>query len=283
MPKFYNKINNRVKNRKLKRQDDPVLVQLKNVGVKRDGVWLIRHVDLQVERGEIITIVGPNGSGKSTTLKALSGVIKPDEGSVSRRSDFTIGYVPQKLMLDATMPLTVNRMMRLVPDFEAGEAKKLAEKFQIAHLGDAQVQSLSGGEFQRLLLARAILGRPQLLVLDEPSQGVDFSGQLDIYDYIRDYRDQTGASIIVVSHDLHLVMAATDRVICLNGHICCSGSPQSVANDPQYLNLFGPKASEALAYYRHTHDHVHLPDGRVQHTDGSITEDCYPGDGHHHD
>jgi zinc transport system ATP-binding protein len=263
--------------------DNRNLVQLENVGVKRDGSWLVRHVDLHVESGEIVTIVGPNGSGKSTTLKTLTGMVKPDEGLARRKSNLKIGYVPQNLSIDAAMPLGVKRMMKLGGNIDAGDIAKILDRFKIAHLADTQVRHLSGGEFQRLLLARAILARPQLLILDEPSQGVDFSGQIDIYDYIRSYRDDTGASIVLVSHDLHLVMAATDRVVCMNGHICCSGTPQSVATDPQYLELFGPKAAQALAFYRHTHDHVHLPDGRVQHTDGSITEDCHPGDGHHHD
>ena len=263
--------------------DNRNLVQLENVGVKRDGNWLVRHVDLHVESGEIVTIVGPNGSGKSTTLKTLTGMVKPDEGRARRKSNLKIGYVPQNLSIDAAMPLGVKRMMQLGGNIDTGDIMKMLDRFRIAHLADTQVRHLSGGEFQRLLLARAILARPLLLILDEPSHGVDFSGQIDIYDYIRSYREDTGASIVLVSHDLHLVMAATDRVVCMNGHICCSGTPQSVATDPQYLELFGPKASQALAIYRHTHDHVHLPDGRVQHTDGSITEDCHPGDGHHHD
>ena len=263
--------------------DNRNLVQLENVGVKRDGNWLVRHVDLHVESGEIVTIVGPNGSGKSTTLKTLTGMVKPDEGRARRKSNLKIGYVPQNLSIDAAMPLGVKRMMQLGGNIDTGDIAKMLDRFRIAHLADTQVRHLSGGEFQRLLLARAILARPLLLILDEPSHGVDFSGQIDIYDYIRSYREDTEASIVLVSHDLHLVMAATDRVVCMNGHICCSGTPQSVATDPQYLELFGPKASQALAIYRHTHDHVHLPDGRVQHTDGSITEDCHPGDGHHHD
>ena len=262
-------------------ENNSTLARLENVGVKREGNWLIRHVNFHAEPGEIITIVGPNGSGKSTTLKVLTGVIAPDEGKLTRLSNLSVGYVPQKLTIDATMPITVTRMMRLARDIDPDKIAKLLEKFQIEHLANTQVQKLSGGEFQRLLLARAIITNPQLLILDEPSQGVDFSGQMEIYDYIRAYRDESMATIVLVSHDLHLVMAATDRVVCMNGHICCSGTPQNVANDPQYLKLFGPKASQSLAIYRHTHDHEHLPDGRVKHADGSITEDCHPDDGHH--
>ncbi len=264
-------------------QENSILVQLENVGVRRNGNWLVRHVDITVGRGEIITIVGPNGSGKSTTLKALTGIVRPTEGRVIRDKGLKIGYVPQKLTLDGTMPLSVRRMMKLARNESRDNIDKLLEQFQIGHLADAQVQSISGGEFQRLLLARAILGRPHLLILDEPSQGVDFSAQIEIYDYIRSYRDDTGAGIVLVSHDLQLVMAATDQVICMNGHVCCKGTPRGVAADPQYLELFGPRAAEALAIYRHTHDHVHLPDGRVRHADGTITEDCHRDDGHHHE
>ena len=260
-----------------------ILAQLENVGIRRNGRWLIRHVDFKVEHGEIVTVVGPNGSGKSTLLKTLCGITNPNEGRVVLGPNLTIGYVPQILSIDATMPLSVERMMKLAGNITRGDVQKQLERFQIDHLAHHQVQSLSGGEFQRLLLARAALGTPRMLVLDEPSQGVDFSGQMDIYEYIKSYRDETGASVVLVSHDLHLVMAATDRVVCMNGHICCSGTPQSVAKNSHYLNLLGPKAAQSLAIYRHSHDHVHLPDGRVQHTDGTITEDCHPGDGHHHD
>jgi len=260
-----------------------ILVQLDDVGVRRDGKWLVRHVDFAVRTGEIISIVGPNGSGKSTTLKALTGILKPTEGTVIRKDNFAIGYVPQSLVLDGTMPLSVRRMMGLTARINADIIETTMEQFHIRHLADVQVQSLSGGEFQRLLLARAVLFKPQLLVLDEPAQGVDFSGQMDIYDYVRAYRDQTGASVVIVSHDLHLVMAATDQVICINGHVCCSGTPDSVSNNQQYLDMFGPQAVQALAVYRHTHDHVHLADGKVQHADGTITDNCHPDDGHHHE
>ncbi|MCP4184189.1 MAG: metal ABC transporter ATP-binding protein [Hyphomicrobiales bacterium] len=263
-------------------QSNSILVQMDDAGVRRDGKWLIRHVDISVQRGEIITIVGPNGSGKSTTLKVLTGILKPNEGKVTGAKGLKIGYVPQNLILDGTMPLSVRRMMNLTGHIKTDAIDATMERFHIDHLADAQVQSLSGGEFQRLLLARAVLSKPQLLILDEPSQGVDFSGQMEIYDYIREYRDQTGASIVLVSHDLHLVMAATDRVICINGHVCCSGTPEGVANNPQYLDMFGPQAAQALAIYRHTHDHVHLPDGNVQHADGTITDNCHRDDGHHH-
>jgi len=259
------------------------LVRMDDVGFRRDGKWLIRHVSFTVQPGQIITIVGPNGSGKSTTLKVLTGILKPSEGKVISNKSLKIGYVPQSLAVDGTMPISVRRMMNLAGNVKTDAIDATMARFHIDHLANSQVQSLSGGEFQRLLLARAIMARPQLLVLDEPSQGVDFSGQMEIYDYIREYRDQTGASVVLVSHDLHLVMAATDQVICINGHVCCSGTPEGVANNPQYLEMFGPHAAQALAIYRHNHDHIHLPDGNVRHADGTITDNCHREDGHHHE
>lgn len=262
--------------------DKTALIEMKNIGVKGPNRWLVRHVDMHISPGEIVTILGPNGSGKTTTLKVLTGIVSPDEGHVTRSSNPSISYVPQSLNIDNTMPLNVNRMMRVGGKFPVGEVEHILEKFDIAHLANQPVQYLSGGEFQRMLLARALLQKPQLLVLDEPAQGVDYTGQTEIYDFIRDYRDEAGAGVLLVSHDLHLVMASTDRVICMNGHICCSGTPQSVSENPHYLELLGPRASDGLAFYRHEHDHVHLSDGRVQHRDGSITTDCHPDDGHHH-
>lgn len=258
------------------------LVELAGAGVRRDGRWLVRNVDLTVRRGEIVTLIGPNGSGKSTTAKIATGVFRPTEGSASRSAGLAVGYVPQKLAIDWTLPLTVERLMRLTGWHSATVIVDALEEVGIPHLGNAQVQNLSGGEFQRTLLARAMIGRPDLLVLDEPVQGVDFSGEVAMYDLIRRLRDRTGCGILLISHDLHVVMAETDTVICLNGHVCCSGTPESVVASPEYVNLFGARAAETLAIYRHHHDHTHLPDGRVRHADGTLSDDCHPGDGHHH-
>lgn len=259
------------------------LVRLDNVGVRRGGRWLVRGVDFEIERGEIVTLIGPNGSGKSTTARAVVGVIAPDEGRVVRNPGLRVGYVPQKLAIDRTLPLTVARLMTLTASHRAAEVARALEEVGIPHLAQAQVQSLSGGEFQRALLARAILRQPDLLVLDEPVQGVDFTGETALYELIGTIRDRTGCAILLISHDLHVVMAATDSVICLNGHVCCRGTPQAVAADPKYLRLFGNRAAGALAVYRHNHDHTHLADGRVQHEDGTITDHCHPHDGHHHE
>lgn len=258
------------------------LAALAGAGVNRGGRWLVRGVDLAIRPGEIVTLVGPNGSGKSTTARMATGVLAPSEGIATRRPGLVVGYVPQKLAIDWTLPLTVARLLRLTARPTKTEIAAALDQVGIAHLADAEVQTLSGGEFQRALLARAMIRRPDLLVLDEPLQGVDFAGEAALYDLIARYRRETGCGVLLISHDLHIVMAETDTVICLNGHVCCSGSPQLVANSPEYARLFGARAAASIAVYRHDHDHEHLPDGRVRHSDGSVTDHCHPGDGHHH-
>lgn len=257
------------------------LVSLTRAGVERSGRWLVRGVDLAVCKGEIVTLIGPNGSGKSTTAKMALGVIKPDSGSAYRAPGLKVGYVPQKLSVDWTLPLTVARFMRLTGAPSLAEIDHALAATGISHLAGAEIRNLSGGEFQRAMLARAIARKPDLLVLDEPVQGVDFSGEIALYDLIKTIRDDIGCGVLLISHDLHVVMAATDRVICLNGHVCCQGSPVAVASSDEYRRLFGGRADATLAVYEHQHDHTHLPDGTVRHADGSVTEHCHPGDGHH--
>ncbi|MCP4383524.1 MAG: metal ABC transporter ATP-binding protein [Hyphomicrobiales bacterium] len=256
------------------------LVSLHSAGLERGGHWLVRDVDLEVRRGQIVTLIGPNGSGKSTTAKLALGIAKPTEGQARRPASLRVGYVPQKLSVDWTLPLSVFRFMSLTNRLNDAEIGEALEMTGIPHLARAEVRHLSGGEFQRTLLARAIARKPDLLVLDEPVQGVDFSGEIALYGLIKDIRDRIGCGILMISHDLHVVMAATDQVICLNGHICCQGPPHLVVESPAYQSLFGGRAA-ALAVYEHHHDHAHLPDGRVRHPDGTVTEHCFPGDGHH--
>lgn len=258
------------------------LIALHGAGLYRSDRWLVRDVSFSIEAGEIVTLIGPNGSGKSTTAKLALGIVKCDEGSVKRRSDLRVSYVPQKLSIDWTLPLSVNRFMRLTGKVSANAVREAMAATGIEHLENAEVRTLSGGEFQRVMLARAIARKPNLLVLDEPVQGVDFNGEIALYDLIKNLRDVLDCGILLISHDLHVVMAATDRVICLNGHMCCSGSPTAVASSPEYKAIFGNRATATLAVYEHNHDHTHLPDGRVQHTDGSITDHCHSDDGHHH-
>jgi zinc transport system ATP-binding protein len=259
------------------------LVDVAGAGVRRGGRWLVETVDLKIRRGEIVTLIGPNGSGKSTTAKMITGVLKPDTGSVTRKADLRIGYVPQKLAIDWTLPLTVKRLMTLTGRHSDAEIAAALEAVGIPHLAGADVQHLSGGEFQRALLARAIIRKPDLLVLDEPVQGVDFSGEAALYQLITKIRDETRCGVLLISHDLHVVMAATDTVVCLNGHVCCTGSPTTVFHSEEYKQLFGTRAATQLALYEHHHDHMHLPDGRVLEADGSVVEAHEHHHGHDHD
>ncbi|RED45813.1 ATP-binding cassette domain-containing protein [Aestuariispira insulae] len=257
------------------------LVSLSSAGIERAGRWLVRNVDLTVRPGEIVTLIGPNGSGKSTTAKMALGVLRPDEGAVERKSKLRVGYVPQKVAVDWTLPLTVERFMHLTGRIPVAELDNALARTNISHLRQAEVRVLSGGEFQRAMLARAIARKPDLLVLDEPVQGVDYSGEIALYELIGSIRQELGCGILMISHDLHVVMAATDQVVCLNGHVCCQGAPTTVAASPEYQRLFGTHSASAIAVYEHHHDHTHLPDGRVRHADGSITEHCHHEDGHH--
>ncbi|MBW3097068.1 metal ABC transporter ATP-binding protein [Pseudohoeflea coraliihabitans] len=261
-------------------RDEP-LVDLRGVGFRGPDRWLVRGVDLAIAPGEIVTLIGPNGSGKSTTAKLALGILKPHAGTVHRRRRLKVSYVPQKIQIDWTLPLTVQRFMRLTTKLTDGEMRAALEATGIAHLRDAEVRNLSGGEFQRAMLARAIARKPDFLVLDEPVQGVDFAGEVALYELIRRIRDELGCAVLLISHDLHVVMAATDRVICLNGHVCCEGTPTAVVESRAYRQLFG-NGTAALALYRHHHDHTHLPDGSVLDADGRLTDHAH-GPDHDHD
>lgn len=246
------------------------IIKVTGVGVRRDGRWLVRGIDMSIARREIVTLIGPNGSGKSTTVKTALGIMAPDEGKVWRAPKLRVGYVPQRVAMDRSLPMTVDRLMTLTGRHTRAQITAALEQVGIAHLHNAQVHSLSGGEFQRALIARAIIGRPDLLVLDEPVQGVDFSGEVALYDLIGRIRDETGCGVLLISHDLHVVMARTDTVICLNGHVCCWGTPEAVSVSSEYVALFGPRAAQTLALYRHDHDHAHLPDGTVRDAEGQL-------------
>lgn len=258
------------------------LVQLDRAGIRRGGSWLVRGVDLSVSPREIVTLIGPNGSGKSTTAKMALGILKPSEGHASRRNGLKVGYVPQKLTIDWTLPLSVRRFLRLTNPLSESRCRNALAQTGAERLIDAEMRTLSGGEMQRVMLARAIARDPDLLVLDEPVQGVDYAGEIAIYDLISEIRNSLGCGILMISHDLHVVMAAADQVICLNGHVCCRGTPSDVSKDENYHALFGTRTGVGLAVYQHHHDHVHLPDGQVRHADGSLCSDC-PGEHHDHD
>lgn len=238
------------------------LVQLNQLTVQFDDRPVVDRVDLTVRRGDIITVIGPNGAGKTTLIKAILGIQRASSGRISRSSRLVIGYVPQHLSLESTLPLSVRRFM-LLSGRSDQECQATLERTGVRHLIDASVHHLSGGETQRLLLARALARRPDLLVLDEPAQGVDINGQAALYDLIRQLRDELNCGVIMISHDLHLVMAATDKVICLNQHVCCSGYPADISQDPAFIETFGHQVAESLAVYHHHHNHRHNLHGDV--------------------
>ena len=239
------------------------LVKLENAGYCQNDKWLVRGVSLDVEKGKIVTLIGPNGSGKSTTAKIALGIYKKIEGKVKK---FTkkVGYVPQKVSIDWTLPLRVNDFMVLTENLKDDAINDALSLTGVEHLKNKNLGNLSGGEFQRVLLARAISKKPELLVLDESVQGVDFTGEIALYELIKKISDELNCGILLISHDLHTVMSATDHVVCLNGHVCCSGSPIDVAKNNEYKALFGEQASQILSVYEHRHDHVHSNEGDIK-------------------
>ncbi|MCB1759572.1 MAG: zinc ABC transporter ATP-binding protein ZnuC [Gammaproteobacteria bacterium] len=243
--------------------DGATLIDAARVKTLLGGRTVLDGVDLQLSAGEIVTLIGPNGAGKTTLVRVVLGLLKPDSGKVWRRAGLSLGYMPQRLQLSENMPLTVDRFLRLNRAADADTFAAVVAEVAIAHLLRSPMQQLSGGEHQRVLLARALMRRPQLLVLDEPVQGVDVIGQAELYALIARIRAHYGCGVLMVSHDLHLVMANTDRVLCLNRHVCCEGHPESVQRHPAYLELFGMPVRDGLALYRHHHDHRHGVHGDV--------------------
>ena len=240
-----------------------ILVRLKDAGYQQNDKWLVKGVSLEVEKGKIVTLIGPNGSGKSTTAKIALGIFKKIEGEVEKYTN-KIGYVPQKISIDWTLPLRVYDFLTLTENISEVAIDEALSLTGVIHLKNKNLGNLSGGEFQRVLLARAISKKPELLVLDEPVQGVDFTGEIALYELIKKISDQLNCGILLISHDLHTVMSATDHVVCLNGHVCCSGSPIDVAKNNEYKALFGEQASQILTRYEHKHDHVHTSDGDIK-------------------
>ena len=243
--------------------ENNILVKLKEVGIKQNDKWLVKGVSLVVEKGKIVTLIGPNGSGKSTTAKIALGIYKKIDRHVSK-STTPVPYVPQKISIDWTLPLRVNDFMLLTESIKDEAVNEALSLTGVMHLKNKNLGNLSGGEFQRVLLARAISRKPDLLVLDEPVQGVYFTGEIALYELIKKISDTLNCGILLISHDLHTVMSATDHVVCLNGHVCCSGTPSDVARNNEYKALFGEQASQTLSIYEHKHDHVHSNDGEVK-------------------
>jgi zinc transport system ATP-binding protein len=256
------------------------LVDIRGLSVAYGGATVLHDVSFRIDPGEIVTIVGPNGSGKSTLLRAIIGAVAPQRGTIREKPGLRIGYVPQRLHIDPTLPMTVRRFLSLpmrVPDAVADEA---LDRAGVGLLGPRQMADLSGGQFQRVLLARALLSRPELLILDEATQGLDQPGSAAFYRQIEAVRRELGCAVIMVSHELHVVMAASDRVVCLNGHVCCQGEPEHVASAPEYRALFGTGTKGALALYRHEHSHDHFDDHPNAHVHAHVHGDDH---GHDHD
>ena len=233
------------------------LVEARGLGVRRGGRWLLHDVDIAVERREVVTLIGPNGAGKTTLVRALLGLLRPDSGTVHRDAEVTVGYVPQRVHFDSTLPLTVARLMTLTSRRPPDAVNEALEETAVGHVLSARVSDLSSGELQRVLLARALMRLPNLLVLDEPLQGVDYTGEAELYELIAGIVERRACGVLLVSHDLHIVMGATDRVVCLNRHVCCTGAPEEVVGHDEFRRLFGPRAAAGAAVYRHAHDHVH--------------------------
>lgn len=258
---------------------DVPLIAARGLRVTLGARTILDGIDVTIGAGEIVTLIGPNGAGKTTLLRTLLGLMTPAAGVVERRAGLRVGYMPQRMPIDPVLPLSVRRLMKLtshtgIAGFATGFARggrrlldaaieAALSETGVTHLADAQIADLSGGELQRVLLARAVLRNPDLLALDEPVQGVDFAGEAALYELIGEMRTRRGCGVLMISHDLHIVMAATDRVLCLNHHVCCAGSPETVSRHPEYVRLFGARAAGTLAVYAHHHDHRHDLAGTV--------------------
>ena len=241
------------------------LIAARSISVAYGSHVILDGIDISIAPSEIVTVIGPNGAGKTTLIRVLLGLLKPSSGTVERRTGVRVGYLPQRMQFDPVLPLQVSRLMNLTQHSSAVAVGAALAETGVAYLRGAQVGTLSGGELQRVLLARALLRDPDLLVLDEPVQGVDFAGEAALYELIGAIRARRGCGVLMISHDLHVVMAATDRIVCLNRHVCCAGTPEAVSRHPEYTRLFGRAAATALAVYTHHHDHRHGFSGEVVH------------------
>jgi len=233
------------------------LIQVEKLSVNYGSRIALSEVDLKIEPGEIVTVVGPNGSGKTSLLKAIIGATPPTAGSVKLKPNLKIGYVPQRLNFNSSLPMTVERFMQLRHKGGNKSCVMALEEVGVSSLIKQQMSQLSGGQFQRVLLAHALINNPEVLLLDEATQGLDQPGSAAFYRLVEEARQNTGCAVLMISHDLHVVMSASDRVICLNGHVCCAGTPAVVASTPEYKNLFGTETDRTLALYQHQHDHDH--------------------------
>jgi len=244
--------------------DDSLVLKVQGLDyrVRARGRQILDNIELELHRGEILTLIGPNGAGKTSLVRILLGLLRPVRGEIWRKPGLRFGYVPQRLHIERVLPLRVRDFLLLAGRFDQKRLSESLDEVGVQHLLDNQLQCISGGELQRVLLARALLRQPDVMVLDEPGQGVDIIGQRALYQTIRDIRDRHNCAVLMVSHDLHLVMAATDRVVCLNTHVCCTGHPAAISEHPEYLKIFG-HALDGFAVYEHHHNHLHDDHGNV--------------------
>ncbi|AZQ66065.1 metal ABC transporter ATP-binding protein [Silicimonas algicola] len=253
------------------------LLDVRDLSVRYGSHEALHDVSLSIDAGEIVTIVGPNGSGKTSLLRAIVGAVPISAGRIKRASGLILGYVPQRLHIDPTMPMTVARFLRLRRGATRDQIASSLSRAGVPDVTDRQMADLSGGQLQRVLLARALVSRPGLLLLDEPTQGLDQPGSAAFYRLIEEVRRDTGCAVLMISHELHVVMAASDRVICINGHVCCHGTPDVVSSAPEYRALFGSGTGGALALYRHDHDHAHGHSHHGHaHSDGATCNHAHP-------
>ena len=239
------------------------LIKANNIGISFGERQILSNVSLQVDQGRIVTLIGPNGAGKTTLVRIILGLLRADSGKITRAAGLKIGYMPQKIHIEPTLPITVKRFLELTGIRDQTTIDRLLEELRVGHLKQQQLRSVSGGELQRVLMCRALLRKPGLLVLDEPAQGVDVSGQAELYKLISGIAERYNCGILMISHDLHLVMSSTHEVICLNHHVCCQGKPEQVSSDPAYLSLFGETTVDNIAVYTHNHNHSHDIKGDV--------------------
>lgn len=243
---------------------DKVLLAVTGIHKKFGDRKVLDNITLRVDEGKIVTLIGPNGAGKTTLVRIALRLVGADAGSVTHRPGLRIGYMPQRMRVEPTLPITVVRFLTLAENLSTTQLDATLSQLNILHLKNQQLMAISGGEMQRVLLARALLLKPQLLILDEPAQGVDLAGQAELYQLISKISKRDNCGVLMISHDLHLVMSATDEVVCLNHHVCCHGKPEQVSNDPAYLELFGATTARALAVYTHDHNHEHDLTGNIK-------------------
>lgn len=234
------------------------IAYLKSISLSLNNQQILKNINLELKKGEITTLIGPNGGGKTSIARILIGILKASSGEVFISKNAKIGYMPQKLEIEKTIPLRVIDFLNLSATAEAmARLEAMAKKLLIENILEKSIHKISGGELQKALLVKTLINNPDILVLDEPTQYMDIAAQAEFYQVIEEIREQKNCAILIISHDLHIVMQKTNQVVCINRHICCEGSPESINNHPEYLSLFGKDRIDNITIYSHHHDHKH--------------------------